>query len=77
MCKCWKTTVIHKIIPNGSEIRKCRIKWGWTLRGLAEFMGISPSYLSKIENGKISHISESVKQLFIICGFVGENNDNG
>jgi transcriptional regulator with XRE-family HTH domain len=68
---CWKTKKTDKIVPNGPSIRAERIRFGWSLRELADFMGISPSYLSKIETGKVSSISEETKRKFKLCGFEG------
>lgn len=50
--------VKHKPIP--SEIRRRREKCQVGLRELAAIIQISPSYLSKIENGHIDYVSDQV-----------------
>src|SRR5215831_9378607 len=36
----------------GSRLKNVRVKAGWTLRELARQAGVSPSFVSQIENGK-------------------------
>src|SRR3954452_6548545 len=36
----------------GSRLKAVRLKAGWTLRELARQAGVSPSFVSQIENGK-------------------------
>ena len=36
----------------GSRLKNVRVKAGWTLRELARRAGVSPSFVSQIENGK-------------------------
>src|SRR3954452_15801687 len=36
----------------GSRLKSVRLKAGWTLRELARKAGVSPSFVSQIENGK-------------------------
>ncbi len=37
----------------GKKIRECRLKKGLTQRQLADMAKASPSYISKLENGKL------------------------
>ena len=38
--------------PFGAKLRQLRAERGMTLRALAEAIGVSPAYLSALENGK-------------------------
>lgn len=51
-------TVKHK--PNGDVIRNRRNACQIGLRELARLIDISPSYLSKMENGQIAFVSDDV-----------------
>ena len=51
----------------GEEINKLRRKRGFSQRELAKMSGISPTYLSKLENGKTGYFpsNEVIKRLGI------------
>lgn len=54
----------YKII--GNRIKKARIKKGITQENLAEKLGISPEYCSKIECGKAKVNLERLSQISVI-----------
>ncbi len=49
-----ETFIINNRINISSEIRKFRVKKGFSQEQLAELMGISRATISKIENGKFA-----------------------
>lgn len=54
-----KKTIV-KMSPNGKAIHKRRKQLGLRLYNLSDKTGISNSYLSKIENGFVSYVSDEV-----------------
>lgn len=63
-----------KIKPFGQLLRKKRLEKGFSLRKFAELVGISPTYLSLVEQGKIAKppTAERVKKM---AELLGENPD--
>src|ERR1700722_18410528 len=47
----------------GSRLRQARERKGFTVRGLARYVGVSPSLVSQIERG---HVMPSVGTLYLI-----------
>lgn len=47
----------------GNAIKLCRVRKGWTQEQLATKAGVSPSYLSLIENNRRDATVSSVKKL--------------
>lgn len=71
----------YKLI--GTRIRSARTEKGITQERLAETLGISPEYCSKVETGKAKANLERLSQIsvaldieleFLICGVVHESN---
>lgn len=60
--------------PFGQVLREARIAKGYSLRKFAEQVGISPTYLSLVEQGKVESppTAERVKQM---AELLGENPD--
>lgn len=67
----------------GTRIRNARTEKGITQERLAETLGVSPEYCSKIETGKAKANLERLSQIsvalnieleFLICGVVHESN---
>ncbi len=72
-----------KDVPEGSRkkdisdrIRACRIEKGYMIREVAKAVGMSPSYLSKIENGQANASYKMLQKLSEFYGidFVGEDS---
>ena len=55
----------------GEKWRDYRLERGYLLEEVAKEVGISPSYLSRIENGLINNVSYSILQK--LASFYGEN----
>jgi len=62
----------HKIF--GQMLREKRLDKGYSLRKFAEKVGVSPTYLSQVEQGKVEKppTSERVKKM---AELLGENTD--
>ena len=58
----------------GEVLRKARLAKGYSLRKFAEKVGISPTYLSLVEQGKVESppTADRVKQM---AELLGENSD--
>jgi transcriptional regulator with XRE-family HTH domain/quercetin dioxygenase-like cupin family protein len=56
----------------GSRLRTVRLKAGWTLRELARQAGVSPSFVSQIENGKSQ---PSVATLYVFAQLLSVSID--
>ena len=63
-----------KTKPFGQLLREKRVEKGFSLRKFAELVGISPTYLSQVEQGKIEKppTAERVKKM---AELLGENPD--
>jgi len=63
-----------KIKPFGQLLREKRVEKGYSLRKFAEKVGVSPTYLSQVEQGKVEKppTSERVKKM---AELLGENTD--
>ena len=63
-----------KTKPFGQLLREKRVEKGFSLRKFAELVGISPTYLSQVEQGKIENppTAERVKKM---AELLGENPD--
>ena len=63
-----------KTRPFGQFLREKRVEKGFSLRKFAGLVGISPTYLSQVEQGKIAKppTAERVKKM---AELLGENSD--
>jgi transcriptional regulator with XRE-family HTH domain len=61
------------VVPLGARLRDERQKAGMSLRELARRLGVSPSFVSQIENGKAS---PSVATLYSIAQVLGTSIDS-
>src|SRR5215211_6625280 len=61
------------VVPLGARLRDERQKAGMSLRELARRLGVSPSFVSQIENGKSS---PSVATLYSIAQVLGTSIDS-
>jgi transcriptional regulator with XRE-family HTH domain len=61
------------VVPLGARLREERQKAGMSLRELARRLGVSPSFVSQIENGKSS---PSVATLYSIAQVLGTSIDS-
>ncbi|MCA9250446.1 MAG: helix-turn-helix transcriptional regulator [Phycisphaerales bacterium] len=57
----------------GRVLREKRVKKGFTLRRFAEMVGISPTYLSQVEQGKIGPPTSG--RVMLMAELLGENPD--
>lgn len=60
--------------PFGDLIREKRLAKGYSLRKFAELVGISPTYLSHVEQGKVD-TPPTVERLRKMAELLGENPD--
>ena len=60
MKKPYEIRSFKRYVPDGIRIKEFREKNGYGLRRTAEAIGISPTYLVKIEQGEITGISLEV-----------------
>ena len=59
--------------PIGERLRKARLERGLSLRGFADRLGVSPSLISQIENGRAR---PSVNTLYAMTGELGVSIDD-
>ena len=65
------TELVKKSQPlTGGELRFLRKNAGLPAKNFAALLGIDPSHLSRVENGKRLHLSESGDKLARICAAV-------
>jgi transcriptional regulator with XRE-family HTH domain len=57
----------------GKSIRQWRLETGWGLRGFARQVGVSPTFLSKLETGKGSLPGE--KTIYKMAVILGKDPD--
>ena len=59
------TTIKERYIPNPDEIRTRREKSGMSLRAMAGKIGVSPTYMSFVETGKIEYLGKKTAEKLI------------
>jgi HTH-type transcriptional regulator, competence development regulator len=63
----------HRAKPFGETLRERRIAKGYSLRKFAELVGVSPTYLSQVEQGNVDPpTAERVQRM---AELLGENPD--
>ncbi len=60
--------------PFGETLREARIAKGFSLRKFAKLVGISPTYLSLVEQGKVIK-PPTAERVFRMAELLGENSD--
>lgn len=63
---------VHK--PFGKYLREKRTAKGYSLRGFAELLGVSPTYISHVEQGKVDS-PPTAKLVRRAAELLGENPD--
>lgn len=63
----------HRAKPFGETLRERRVAKGYSLRKFAELVGVSPTYLSQVEQGNVDPpTAERVQRM---AGLLDENPD--
>ena len=62
-------TIKERYVPNPAEIRSRRESAGMSLRSMAGKIGVSPTYMSFVETGKIEYLGkETAEKLIDLIG---------